>query len=220
MRCAGRQDRRRRAADHPGIGPGGNRDAAGHRSACRCGRAWKRWPRWSGPSYNYTFALDLIPNDPYYASYQASYLNRMKLSAAWDLTTGRSEIVLAVLDTGVDMNHNDLRDARSGSIPGKHLATAWTTTATDSIDDVNGWDFAGNDNVPDDDYGHGTHVAGIAAAHQQRGRHRRCRWRGDDHAGGCLQRWDRHLRGSHPCHHLRHRQRRARDQHESRRLKL
>ncbi len=112
---------------------------------------------------NYTFALDLIPNDPYYASYQASYLNRMELSTAWDLTTGRPEIVLAVLDTGVDMNHSDLRDAIWAN-PGEEPGNGVDDDGNGFIDDVNGWDFAGNDNVPDDDYGHGTHVAGIAAA--------------------------------------------------------
>lgn len=116
---------------------------------------------WAEP--NYRFALDLIPGDPYYASYQSSYLGRMELPAGWDLTTGRPEIVLAVLDTGVDMSHEDLRAAiwaNPGEIPGNGVDDDGNGFA----DDVNGWDFAGNDNVPDDDHGHGTHVAGIAAA--------------------------------------------------------
>lgn len=131
---------------------------------------------WAEP--NYTFALDLvipgmvipgmIPNDPYYASYQASYLNRMELSTAWDLTTGRPEIVLAVLDTGVDMNHDDLRGAIWVN-PGEAPGNGADDDGNGFIDDVNGWDFAGNDNVPDDDYGHGTHVAGIAAARVNNG---------------------------------------------------
>lgn len=79
-------------------------------------------------------------------------------------------IIIAVVDTGVDYNHEDL----SGNI--------WTNTdeiANNGIDDDNngyiddtkGYDFIGNyytelhpDNNPDDDYGHGTHVSGIIAA--------------------------------------------------------
>ncbi len=111
---------------------------------------------------NYTLALDFIPNDPYYST-QSGYLNRMGLSAAWDLTTGEPGIVLAVLDTGVDMNHADLQGAIWVN-PGETPLNGVDDDGNGFIDDVHGWDFAGNDNLPDDDYGHGTHVAGIAAA--------------------------------------------------------
>ena len=60
---------------------------------------------------------------------------------AWDTTTGSSDIVLAVVDTGVDSNHKDLK----GKV-------------------MKGYDFVNNDSDPMDDHGHGTHVAGIAAA--------------------------------------------------------
>ena len=54
---------------------------------------------WAEP--NYTFTLDAVPNDPYYATTQAPYLNRLEMPAAWDFTTGRPEVVIAILDTGV-----------------------------------------------------------------------------------------------------------------------
>lgn len=120
---------------------------------------------WAEP--NYTLQLDFIPNDPHYDTVtpkQTTYLNKIGIEGAWDFTRGRPEIVIAVLDTGVDMAHEDL----AGAI--------WTNSAEASgeegvdddgngfVDDLHGWDFAANDNVPDDDHGHGTHVAGIAAA--------------------------------------------------------
>lgn len=60
---------------------------------------------------------------------------------AWDISTGVTSTVLAIIDTGVDMNHPDL----VGKI-------------------VPGWNFVNSDSTPQDDHGHGTHVAGIAAA--------------------------------------------------------
>ena len=83
---------------------------------------------------------DLVPNDPRYAS-QAAYLQEMHLPQAWDSTTGSDSLILAIIDSGVTLNHPDL----AGRL-------------------VPGYDFVNNDASPDDDYGHGTMVAGIAAA--------------------------------------------------------
>lgn len=115
---------------------------------------------WAEP--NYIFELDFVPNDPYYTT-QVPYLNRINMSRAWDLAVGRPEIVVAVLDTGIDLTHPDLASAiwvNPGEIPGNGL----DDDSNGFVDDVYGWDFAANDNLPDDDHGHGTHVAGIAAA--------------------------------------------------------
>ncbi len=87
-------------------------------------------------------AADTIPNDVYYDSQWA--LPQIDAPAGWDYTTGDSGVTIAIVDSGIDLNHPDF------ACPGK------LTTAR--------WNFVGNDDNPDDDYGHGTHVAGIAAS--------------------------------------------------------
>jgi subtilisin family serine protease/WD40 repeat protein len=102
---------------------------------------------------------------------------------AWDVERGDSSIVVAIVDTGVDWSHPDLGGAPP--FTGGNIRTNWTefygTTGADDdgngfVDDIRGWDFvtgvsgyAGEDvetpdNDPSDFFGHGTHVAGIAAA--------------------------------------------------------
>jgi len=115
---------------------------------------------WAEP--NYTFTLDAVPNDPNYPT-QASYLNRLEMPAAWDFTTGRSDVVIAILDTGVAMSHPDLA-AGIWTNPLEIPDNGIDDDGNGFIDDVHGWNFAGNNNAVADDYGHGTHVAGIAAA--------------------------------------------------------
>jgi thermitase len=117
--------------------------------------------RWSEP--NYLFDLHLTPNDPDYAGRQAPYLSLLEMPDAWDKTTGRPEIVIAVLDTGINLAHPDL-SAGIWTNPAEIPGNGWDDEGNGFTDDVHGWDFAGDDNLPDDDHGHGTHVAGIAAA--------------------------------------------------------
>lgn len=79
------------------------------------------------------------PDDPLYVRQWA--LRRIGAPCAWQYTHGSASVVVAVLDTGVDLEHPDLSDRL-----------------------VPGYDFVDGDTVPRDEYGHGTHVAGIIAA--------------------------------------------------------
>jgi subtilisin family serine protease len=129
--------------------------------------------------------IDETPNDELYAAYenqpaelQRWYFNgidsdfNLNAETAWSITTGYSNVVIAIIDTGVAINHPDL------------AANIWSNTAEISgngvdddgdgyVDDVHGWDFYNDDNDPTPDLGdgsgdgnvfHGTFVAGCAAA--------------------------------------------------------
>ena len=88
----------------------------------------------------------LTPNDPYFANWQMG-LKNTSAEEAWDITTGSSSVVIAVLDTGVFAGHEDL---------------AGKVTA--------GYNFVGGNTNADDDHGHGTRVAGIIGAASNNGK--------------------------------------------------
>jgi thermitase len=89
---------------------------------------------------NMVFKAQFVPNDPYYSNQWA--LPRIQADWAWNKTTGNSSIIVAVIDTGIDYNHPDLKN--------NYVAL--------------GYDWVNNDNDPLDDNGHGTHVSGIIGA--------------------------------------------------------
>jgi len=81
---------------------------------------------------------------------------------AWDITTGSPNIKMAVIDTGIRMNHPEF----SGRFFSNSSETinGLDDDGNGYVDDINGWDFVNNDNNPTDDQGHGTNVTGIAMA--------------------------------------------------------
>lgn len=115
-------------------------------------------------------AFALTPNDPYFD--EQWYLDQIDASTAWGTETGSSDVVVAVLDTGVDIDHPDL------------VENVWTNAdeiadnnkdddKNGFVDDVYGWDFVQGDNDPSptlrsdssiDVLSHGTMISGLIAA--------------------------------------------------------
>lgn len=94
---------------------------------------------------DYLCEFSLVPNDPYYTN-QVNVFNMLNIPGAWDNTIGKDDIVVAVVDSGVNYNHVDL----AGRI-------------------ILGYDFGENKSDPMDNHGHGTNVAGVIVANTNNG---------------------------------------------------
>jgi subtilisin family serine protease len=90
-------------------------------------------------------------------------LNSINAPESWAQGYTGQGVVVAVVDTGVDVNHPDLMSqlwVNSGEIAGNGI----DDDGDGYVDDVHGWDFVSSDSNPNDGNGHGTHVAGTIAA--------------------------------------------------------
>lgn len=122
---------------------------------------------------HYIYKPNFIPNDPGFSTHQW-YLQKVGLPLAWDITQGDTNIVIGIVDTGVDLDHPDLVENiwnNWGEIPNNGV----DDDGNGYIDDFIGWDFGGRNNFNNDRLKqdndpsekkpvHGTHVAGIASA--------------------------------------------------------
>jgi len=121
---------------------------------------------------NYEVSIDLFPNDPSFSKLwglhnagQTGGTPDADIDApeAWDLYTGSADVVIAVVDTGVDYTHPDLAQniwINTDEIAGNGI----DDDGNGYIDDIRGWDFRNKDNNPMDDHNHGTHCAGTIGA--------------------------------------------------------
>lgn len=125
---------------------------------------------------HFCFAADLTPNDPDYP--KQWYLGNLQMPKVWGMETGKGSVIVAVIDSGVDVSHPDLHDniwVNQKEIVGDGI----DNDHNGYVDDGQGWDFVTNTNDPNPKYDsdclatetcskeaiiHGTLVAGVIAA--------------------------------------------------------
>lgn len=129
----------------------------------------------SGGQLNENSAL-VVPSDTYF-NRQWGLLNTGTMSGigatlpdadvdmelAWNIQTGDPNMIIAVSDSGLKMNHPDIASriwVNTDEVAGNSI----DDDGNGYIDDVNGWDWVNNDNNPTDDHGHGSNCTGIIGA--------------------------------------------------------
>ena len=143
--------------------------------------AYSSHPLIEAVEFNYlrqTLASEIVPNDPRYK--EQWNLPLIEMPRAWAIEKGNPDVIVAIVDSGIDYTHQDLAAKiwrNSGEIPDNDV----DDDQNGYIDDIQGWDFTDTPNVaakgdsvvgdndPIDESGHGTHVAGIAAAEVDNG---------------------------------------------------
>ena len=110
--------------------------------------------------------IQKTPNDKFYSNIWG--MKAIRAPDAWNKKTGDKAITVAVIDTGIELQHPDLV-SNLWSNPGEIAGNKLDDDGNGLIDDIHGWDYVDNDGNPNDDLigwagGHGTHVAGTIGA--------------------------------------------------------
>jgi thermitase len=132
---------------------------------------------------NYIFRAIRKPNDPDYSQLWglsntggadkdgSRGMVGMDIGAekAWAITTGKKEVIVAVIDTGVDFTHPDLVNQAWINEAEAKGVTGVDDDGNGYVDDINGFNFVANNGNSHDDNGHGTHCAGTIGAEGDNG---------------------------------------------------
>ncbi|MCM2372028.1 S8 family peptidase [Aporhodopirellula aestuarii] len=104
-----------------------------------------------------------LPDVAYFGGTREWNVNAIGAPEAWAAGYTGRDVIVSVVDTGVDLDHPDLVSNLFVN-PGEIAGNGIDDEQNGFVDDVSGFDFADNDNIPDDVSGHGTHVAGTIGA--------------------------------------------------------
>ncbi|MCB0395774.1 MAG: S8 family serine peptidase [Flavobacteriales bacterium] len=113
--------------------------------------------------------LHYTPNDPLYSSNNMWHLFKIRAGEAWDIGRGDPNIVVAIVDGAISVEHSDLKPviwSNADEIAGNGI----DDDNNGFVDDYRGWDFGNSDNDPSpestsgNNWNHGSHTAGIAGA--------------------------------------------------------
>jgi len=117
---------------------------------------------------NFIYTTSSVPNDARYDELWAHNNSStpgadMSSEAAWDISTGDSDVIVGVIDTGVDYSHEDLADNMWVN-PGEIAGDGIDNDGNGYIDDVHGINAIDGSGDPMDDGDHGSHVSGTIGA--------------------------------------------------------
>ncbi len=142
------------------------------------------WVEYAEPNFIYTMDEPRfleegrqLPNDPLFSQLWGLHNTGQKdangndgfedadidAPEAWETTQGSKDVLVGVIDTGIDYTQEDLAAnmwTNAGEIPDNKI----DDDNNGFIDDIHGWDFSNSDNDPMDDHSHGTHLAGTIGA--------------------------------------------------------